>query len=106
MTNASGRIKRRESLMRLQFYFDNKLKYNRGMYDYGLVGNCQTSGLIHKSGSLDWLCLPRPDSPPVFGKLLDPEGGHFSIAPEGPFESHQEYIANTNVLVTTVTAAD
>ncbi|OFZ18621.1 MAG: hypothetical protein A2X94_01645 [Bdellovibrionales bacterium GWB1_55_8] len=76
------------------------------MYGYGLIGNCQVSSLVHESGSIDWLCLPRPDSPPVFGKILDPEGGAFSIVPLGKYTSSQSYIPNTNVLVTTVTTED
>jgi hypothetical protein len=44
--------------------------------------------------------MPRPDSPPVFGALLDPQGGSFLIQPEGDFESRQFYIPNTNVLTT------
>lgn len=76
------------------------------MYPYGLIGNCQMSALVSDRGSLDWMCLPRPDSPPVFGRLLDPEGGHFSIS--SPTQSDQvrtsqRYLPNTNILVTTVT---
>ncbi|MBF0313750.1 MAG: glycoside hydrolase family 15 protein [Oligoflexia bacterium] len=76
------------------------------MYEYGLIGNCQISALISKKGSIDWLCLPRPDDPPVFGKLLDPNGGSFSIEMIGPAESTQKYIVNTNILQTIVTQAD
>lgn len=76
------------------------------MYRYGLIGNCQTSALIHESGSLDWLCLPRPDSPPVFGRLLDPEGGHFSIDTDGDATYRQEFLPNTNVLTTFVRQND
>lgn len=76
------------------------------MYPYGLIGNCQTSALINKNGSIDWLCLPRPDSPPVFGCLLDPEGGQFSIEGIGGYTGQQSYLANTNVLVTTLTGED
>jgi GH15 family glucan-1,4-alpha-glucosidase len=78
------------------------------MYPYGLVGNCQISALVSDAGSVDWLCLPRPDSPPVFGRLLDPEGGHFSITLEGalPTEGAQHYIENTNVLVTELAASN
>jgi GH15 family glucan-1,4-alpha-glucosidase len=73
------------------------------MYPYGLIGNCQIAALVGQNGSLDWLCLPRPDSPPVFGRLLDERGGHFSISPrEKVASSSQEYVRNTNVLVTTV----
>jgi GH15 family glucan-1,4-alpha-glucosidase len=70
------------------------------MYHYGLIGNCQSSALVSKNGSVEWLCLPRPDSPPVFGRLLDDFGGHFSISPKGGFTSSQKYLPNTNVLVT------
>lgn len=76
------------------------------MYRYGLIGNCQIAALTSMEGSVDWLCLPRPDSPPVFGRLLDPEGGHFSITSNDPkATAKQEYIRNTNVLVTTVTTS-
>lgn len=76
------------------------------MYNLGLIGNCQTSALIDRSGALTWLCFPRPDSPPVFGSLLDSEGGHFSITPVGDFTSRQEYEANTNILRTVFNGAD
>lgn len=76
------------------------------MYPYGLIGNCQVSALVHERGSVDWLCMPRPDSPPVFGKILDVEGGDFCIRPKGEFESSQAYLANTNILVTEFRAVD
>jgi GH15 family glucan-1,4-alpha-glucosidase len=75
------------------------------MYRFGLIGNCQTSALIGESGQISWLCLPRPDSPPVFGNLLDPEGGHFSIEAGDRSQvrkSTQRYIQNTNILMTRV----
>lgn len=70
------------------------------MYPFGLIGNCQASALVSDRGSIDWLCLPRPDSAPVFGRLLDDGGGNFTISPAATFKSSQEYIRNTNVLVT------
>ncbi len=70
------------------------------MYAYGLIGNCQASALISNQGSIDWLCLPRPDSEPVFGRLLDPDGGHFSITIENQQPPTQHYLENTNILVT------
>jgi len=79
------------------------------MYPYGLIGNCQISALVHQTGSIDWLCLPRPDSEPVFGKILDPEGGRFAILPPEEadvIECSQSYVANTNVLVTDVSLKD
>lgn len=75
------------------------------MYPYALIGNCHISTLINANGTVDWMCLPRPDSPPVFGRLLDPDGGHFAIT--SPMMSaqpsyRQNYIPNTNILTTTV----
>ncbi len=75
-------------------------------YPYGLIGNARVSALCGADGSVDWLCLPRPDSPPVFGRLLDPEGGHFRIGPaEGP-PGTQAYLPNTNVLETSFRLPD
>lgn len=76
------------------------------MYNYGLIGNCQASALVHQSGRIDWLCMPRPDSPPVFGKILDPKGGHFSIQPTEAFKSEQQYLPNTNILITKFVCKD
>lgn len=70
------------------------------MYPYGLIGNCQTAALINKNSTIEWLCLPRPDSPPVFGKMLDQDGGYFSIQPVGAYKSEQSYLPNTNILLT------
>ena len=73
------------------------------MYPYGLIGNCQVAALISDRASIDWLCFPRPDSPPVFGKLLDKDGGFFCIELEGQKSSEQRYLHNTNILETILT---
>lgn len=70
------------------------------MYTYGIVGNCNISAYINHNGSIDWLSLPRPDSAPVFGKLLDEDAGHFSIEVKDTDESRQNYLENTNILQT------
>ncbi|MGZ5545717.1 MAG: glycoside hydrolase family 15 protein [Limisphaerales bacterium] len=70
------------------------------MYHYGLIGNCQISAHVSDQASIDWFCVPKPDSPPVFGKLLDPDGGSFSVVPEGEFSTSQSYIPHTNILLT------
>ena len=50
--------------------------------DYALLGDLHTAALVSTAGSIDWLCLPRFDSPACFAALLDtPQAGHWRIAP-------------------------
>src|SRR5690349_17424085 len=49
--------------------------------DYGLLSNCEQSCLVAPNGAVEWLCLPRPDSPSVFGALLDRSAGTFRFGP-------------------------
>ena len=70
--------------------------------DYAVIGDCRSAALISRSGSLDWLCWPRFDSPSVFGALLDQaKGGWFGVHPAGSFAAERRYAAGTNVLETT-----
>ncbi len=69
--------------------------------DLGLIGNCQFSALVENTGAVVWCCLPRFDSEPVFGALLDHDaGGRFVVAPAEPATGVQRYVENTNVLET------
>jgi GH15 family glucan-1,4-alpha-glucosidase len=70
--------------------------------DYGIIGNMQTAALVGRNGSIDWYCIPRFDSPSVFGAILDDgKGGRFRIAPGRPGATHKQfYWPDTNVLVT------
>lgn len=53
--------------------------------DYALIGDCQSSALVSKDGSIDWLCLPRFDSDACFAALLgDEDNGFWRIAPVAP----------------------
>jgi hypothetical protein len=49
--------------------------------DHALLSDCRSAALVTAQGSVDWLCLPRFDSAPLFGRLLDRDAGHFLIAP-------------------------
>lgn len=75
---------------------------------YGFIGNLGSCALVGKNGSIDWCCLPRIDSPSIFGGILDPErGGKFAIAPEGAgTDGTQQYYPDTNVLRTTFSCPD
>ena len=51
--------------------------------DYAFLSDCENNCLISSSGSVEWLCVPRPDSPSVFGAILDRGAGHFRLSPYG-----------------------
>ena len=53
--------------------------------DYGLLGDTRTAALVSSDGAIDWLCAPRFDSDPIFGRLVGgPAAGTFRIAPARP----------------------
>lgn len=72
--------------------------------DHGVIGNGRVLALISPTTSIDWLCLPRFDSPSVFAKLLDlDKGGTFAFHPTcDVLSTRMEYVTNTNVLRTEV----
>ncbi|WP_280273152.1 glycoside hydrolase family 15 protein [Nocardia wallacei] len=51
--------------------------------DYAFLSDCETSCLVARNGAVEWMCLPRPDSPSVFGAMLDRSAGHFRVGPYG-----------------------
>jgi GH15 family glucan-1,4-alpha-glucosidase len=70
--------------------------------DYGFLSNCEQSCLVAPDGSVEWLCLPRPDSPSVFGALLDRSAGLFRFGPGNTHvPQHRRYVPGTMVLETT-----
>ena len=70
--------------------------------DYALVSNCHTAALISDEGSVDWLCLPRLDSPSIFGALLGTrDEGCWQLRPADPQATHsRRYSGDTMLLVT------
>ena len=69
--------------------------------NFGIIGNCQSSALINENSSIDWCCLPQFDSGSVFAKILDEEkGGSFKIECDETYNTSQNYIENTSILVT------
>jgi GH15 family glucan-1,4-alpha-glucosidase len=68
--------------------------------DYAIIGDCRSAALVSREGSIDCLCWPRFDSPSIFGALLDPQAGHWRIAPTAPLKTERRYVGDTNVLET------
>jgi alpha,alpha-trehalase len=70
--------------------------------DYAFLSDCETTCLISPTGSVEWLCLPRPDSPSVFGSILDRSAGHFRLGPYGvSVPSARRYLPGTLIMETT-----
>ena len=70
--------------------------------DHAAIGNGRVLALVSPTSAIEWLCLPRFDSPSCFARILDAErGGAFRILPHtGERPGRIEYLANTNVACT------
>ncbi len=69
--------------------------------DYGFLSDCETTALVAPSGNVEWMCLPRMDSPSVFGALLDRDAGGFRIGPaDVAVPAARRYLPGTMVLET------
>jgi GH15 family glucan-1,4-alpha-glucosidase len=69
--------------------------------EYGFLSDCQTCALVAPGGSVEWLCLPRFDSPSVFGAILDRDAGMFRLGPdEVDVPAARRYLPGTMVLET------
>jgi alpha,alpha-trehalase len=70
--------------------------------DYAFLSDCEVSCLVAPNSAVEWLCLPRPDAPSVFGALLDRSAGFFHFGPSNvEVPNQRRYVPGTNVLETT-----
>ncbi len=69
--------------------------------DYGFLSDCNTVALVAPSGNVEWMCVPRMDSPSVFGAILDRDAGGFRIGPaDVRVPAGRRYLPGTMVLET------
>ncbi|MFB6569186.1 glycoside hydrolase family 15 protein [Streptomyces noursei] len=71
--------------------------------DYALIGDLQTAALVGRNGSIDWLCLPRFDSPACFAALVgDQDNGHWTLAPRAAAARAQRAYRGDSLILDTV----
>jgi GH15 family glucan-1,4-alpha-glucosidase len=70
--------------------------------DYAFLSDCHTGALLAPDGSIEWMCVPRFDSPSVFGSLLDRQAGSFRVGPYGiVVPLSRRYLPGTMIVETT-----
>src|SRR5207253_30064 len=83
--------------------FDADPSPSLAIAEYGLLSDCSSAALVSRQGSVDWLCMPRFDSPAVFTRILDARAGHWSLQPAGIFEARRRYLPGSLAIETTFT---
>jgi alpha,alpha-trehalase len=69
--------------------------------DYAFLSDCETTALVAPNGNVEWLCLPRMDSPSVFASVLDRDAGSFRLGPaDVNVPAGRRYIPGTMVVET------
>ena len=69
--------------------------------EYGFLSDCENQALVAASGNVEWLCLPRVDSPSVFGAMLDRDAGYFRFGPaDRMVPAARRYVPGTMILET------
>jgi GH15 family glucan-1,4-alpha-glucosidase len=71
--------------------------------EYALLADCNSSALVSRDGSIDWLCVPRYDSPAIFARLLGAGAGHWQLRPTAAYRVERRYLPGTLVVETTFT---
>ena len=84
------------------------MRSRRRIEDYALIGDCGSAALVGRDGSIDWLCLPRFDSPACFAALLGgPSHGRWLIGPaDRTFRVERRYLDGSLILATTFETAE
>ncbi|MBF9129323.1 glycoside hydrolase family 15 protein [Plantactinospora sp. S1510] len=73
--------------------------------DHAFLADGHSAVLVDRTGSVNWWCPQRFDAPSVFGRLLDPDAGHWSIGPAQDARREWSYLTDTLVLRTVHTTA-
>ena len=69
--------------------------------DYGFLSACEPTALVAPSGNVEWMCIPRMDSPSVFGSILDRDACTFRVGPADiQVPASRRYLPGTMVLET------
>ena len=69
--------------------------------DYGFLSDCHTGALVASDGTVEWMCVPRFDSPSLFGALLDRDAGAYRLGPRNlRAPVSRRYVPGTNVIET------
>ncbi|MGI8524048.1 MAG: glycoside hydrolase family 15 protein [Nocardioides sp.] len=80
---------------------------SRPIEDYAMIGDRHTAALVGTNGSIDWLCVPRFDSPACFAALLGTEDhGRWQLVPVGEYDVTRRYLGDSAALETTFTTPD
>jgi alpha,alpha-trehalase len=70
--------------------------------DYAFLSDCENTCLVSAAGSVEWMCVPRPDSPSIFGAILDRGAGHFRLGPYGvTVPAARRYLPGSLIMETT-----
>jgi alpha,alpha-trehalase len=83
------------------FDHGNRISAFPPIADYAFLSDCETTALVAPNGNVEWLCLPRMDSPSVFGSILDRDAGSFRVGPADlSVPAARRYVPGTMVLET------
>ena len=87
--------------MKGAFDHGNRISAFPPIAEYAFLSDCETTALVAPNGNVEWLCLPRMDSPSVFGSILDRDAGSFRVGPaDVNVPAARRYVPGTMVLET------